>query len=155
MENKTLHLLILEDNPDDAELEVKELEREGFTVKWRRVETEKAFRKALAEKPDLILADYSLPSYDGLAALQIRQGTVPEIPLMEDVELSIRFLGVGKTVFLWGGVVVDNYKWNSGSFMRFIKVMYLLILFMLRRFRRSVETKDLYQTKKQPHKNTM
>ena len=82
MENKTLHLLILEDNPDDAELAVKELQREGFTVKWRRVETEKAFRKALAEKPDLILADYSLPSYDGLAALQIRQGTVPEIPFI-------------------------------------------------------------------------
>jgi len=70
---------------------------------------------------------------------------VPEIPLMEDVELSIRLLGAGKTVFLWGGVVVDNYKWNSGSFIRFIKVMYLLILFMLRRFRHSVETKDLYQ----------
>jgi len=70
---------------------------------------------------------------------------VPEIPLMEDVELSIRLLGVGKTAFLWGGVVVDNYKWNSGTFMRFIKVIYLLILFMLRRFRSSVETKDLYQ----------
>jgi hypothetical protein len=70
---------------------------------------------------------------------------VPEIPLMEDVELSIRFLGTGKTVYLWGGVVVDNYKWNSGSFMRFVKVIYLLILFMLRRFRSSVETKDLYQ----------
>jgi len=82
MENKTLNLLILEDNPDDAELAVKELEREGFTVKWRRVETEKAFRKALAEKPDLIFTDYSLPSYDGVAALQIRQETVPEIPLI-------------------------------------------------------------------------
>jgi hypothetical protein len=70
---------------------------------------------------------------------------VPEIPLMEDVELSIRFLGTGKTVYLWGGVVVDNYKWNSGSFMRFVKVIYLLILFMLRRFRSSVETKDLYR----------
>jgi hypothetical protein len=70
---------------------------------------------------------------------------VPEIPLMEDVELSIRLLGVGKTVFLWGGVVVDNYKWNSDTFRRFFKVIYLLILFMLRRFRSSVETKDLYQ----------
>jgi len=70
---------------------------------------------------------------------------VPEIPLMEDVELSIRLLGAGKTLFLWGGVVVDNYKWNSGTFKRFVKVIYLLILFMLRRFRSSVETKDLYQ----------
>ncbi len=70
---------------------------------------------------------------------------VPKIPLMEDVELSIRLIGAGKTVFLWGGVVVDNYKWNSGTFKRFIKVIYLLILFMMRRFRSSVETKDLYQ----------
>ncbi len=49
---------------------------------------------------------------------------VPEIPLMEDVELSIRLLGAGKTLFLWGGVVVDNYKWNSGTFIRFVKVIY-------------------------------
>jgi CheY-like chemotaxis protein len=78
----TLHLLILEDNPDDAELAVKELERKGFNVKWTRVDTEKAFRKALAKKPDLILVDYSLPSFDCPAALEVHRQLDLDIPLI-------------------------------------------------------------------------
>ncbi|OEU79751.1 MAG: hypothetical protein BA872_00265 [Desulfobacterales bacterium C00003060] len=77
-----MNLLILEDNPDDAELAAKELEREGINVEWSRVDTEQAFRKTLAEKPDLILADYKLPSFDGMAALQIRHQMAPEIPII-------------------------------------------------------------------------
>jgi len=76
------NLLILEDNPDDAEFAVKELEREGFTVEWSRVDTEKAFRKALEKKPDLILADYFVPSFSGTDALKMQQEIVPEIPLI-------------------------------------------------------------------------
>jgi len=82
MEDKTLHIVILEDNPDDAELMVSELEREGFTIEWSRVDTEKAFREALDEKPDLILADYKLPSFDGMSAVKIRQKLAPGIPLI-------------------------------------------------------------------------
>ncbi len=82
MEMMTLHLLILEDNPDDAELTVKELERNGFDVKWTRVDTEKAFRKALAQKPDLILVDYSLPSFDGPAAIEVYRQLHLEIPII-------------------------------------------------------------------------
>jgi len=82
MDKKTLHLLILEDNPDDAELAVKELGREGFTVEWSRVDTEKAYREALEKKPDLILADYFVPSFSGTDALKIQQEIVPNIPLI-------------------------------------------------------------------------
>jgi len=82
MEMITLHLLILEDNPDDAELAVKELERKGFNVKWTRVDTKEAFREALAEKPDLILADYFVPSFDAMAALQMYRQLKLEIPLI-------------------------------------------------------------------------
>ncbi|MDL1963225.1 MAG: response regulator [Deltaproteobacteria bacterium] len=82
MEMMALHLLILEDNPDDAELAVKELERQGFDVKWTRVDTEKAFRKTLAQKPDLILVDYSLPSFDGLAALEVHRQLDLDIPII-------------------------------------------------------------------------
>jgi PAS domain S-box-containing protein/putative nucleotidyltransferase with HDIG domain len=82
MKKEILHLLILEDNPADAELAVKELEREGFVVKWSLVETEEAFREALNQRPEVILADYSLPSFDGLSALKIKQEIVPEIPLV-------------------------------------------------------------------------
>ncbi len=82
MSKKTLNLLILEDNPDDAELIVKELEREGFILNWKRVETEKAFKEALKEKPGLILADYKLPSFSGPEALKIQQKLNPDIPLI-------------------------------------------------------------------------
>ena len=82
MEDKTLHLIILEDNPDDAELMVKELESEDFTLKWSRVDTEEAFRKDLEKKPDLILADYKLPALDGMSAIKMQQELSPEIPLI-------------------------------------------------------------------------
>jgi signal transduction histidine kinase/CheY-like chemotaxis protein len=82
MEMRTLHLLILEDNPDDAELAVEELKREGFEVEWSRVDDKKTFRKALKENPDLILADYSVPSFGGMDALKMQQKLTPSIPLI-------------------------------------------------------------------------
>ena len=82
MKKKPLNLLILEDNPDDAELVVKQLEREGFTVEWRRVETENAFQEGLKKNPDLILADYIVPSFGGIDALKIKEKVAPDIPLI-------------------------------------------------------------------------
>jgi len=79
---ETLHLLVLEDNPADAELAVRELEKEDFLVEWSLVETEKSFREALNQKPEVILADYNLPSFDGLSALKIKQVISPTIPLI-------------------------------------------------------------------------
>ena len=78
----TLHLLILEDNPDDAELAVKELEREGFDVEWIRVDTERGFREVLTKKPDLILVDYAVPSFGGLDALKIHRQLKLDVPLI-------------------------------------------------------------------------
>jgi len=82
MKKKPLNLLILEDNPGDAELAVRQLEREGFTVEWRRVETENAFREGLKKNPDLILVDYVVPSFGGMDALKMKQKIAPEIPLI-------------------------------------------------------------------------
>ncbi|MBU4349793.1 PAS domain S-box protein [bacterium] len=82
IKKESLHLLILEDNPADAELAIRELKKEGFVVEWSLVETEEAFREALNQKPEIILADYNLPSFDGLSALKIKQEIVPEIPLV-------------------------------------------------------------------------
>ena len=109
METMTLHLLILEDNPDDAELAVKELERKGFNVKWTRVDTEEAFRKALSEKPDLILVDYSLPSFDGPAALEVHRQLRLEIPVIVvsgtiGEEVAVECMKLGATDY----VLKDN-----------------------------------------------
>ena len=79
---KLLHILILQDNPNDAELAVRQLEREGFSVKWTRVETEKAFREGLEGNPDLILADYVVRSFMGIDALSMKMGEAPDIPLI-------------------------------------------------------------------------
>ena len=79
---KLVHILIHEDNSDDAELAVRQLEREGFSVKWTRVETEEAFRQGLRGSPDLILADYSVPPFSGIEALRIKLEGAPDIPLI-------------------------------------------------------------------------
>src|SRR5689334_19366002 len=64
-----LRLLILEDRADDAELMLRTLASDDFAVEHRRVESERAFLAALAEPWDVVLTDYSLPSYSVEAAL--------------------------------------------------------------------------------------
>jgi PAS domain S-box-containing protein len=66
-----LRLLILEDRPADAELMLYELRRAGLAVDGQRVETEADFVAALNPDLDLILADYSLPQFNALRALQL------------------------------------------------------------------------------------
>ena len=68
----TIRLLILEDEPLDAELEIATLEEVGYVCQWKRVETRAEFLACL-DTPDydIILADYNLPTFDGLAALHL------------------------------------------------------------------------------------
>ncbi|HMM33438.1 MAG TPA: response regulator, partial [Thermoanaerobaculia bacterium] len=78
-----LRVLILEDVPTDAELEVRELRRSGIAVEWTRVETEAAFREALASfDPGIVLADYSLPGWNGIAALTLVRAERPDLPFI-------------------------------------------------------------------------
>jgi len=67
-----LKVLILEDVQFDAELIEREMQREGLKFISRRVETEIEFIKELNDlNPDIILADHSLPQFDGISALDI------------------------------------------------------------------------------------
>ncbi|MBI2510159.1 MAG: response regulator [Betaproteobacteria bacterium] len=68
-----IRVLILEDNPADAELMVHALERAGFEPKWERVETGREFAARLTPEIELILSDYSLPEFDGPEALRLIQ----------------------------------------------------------------------------------
>ncbi|MDD5388464.1 MAG: PAS domain S-box protein [Gallionellaceae bacterium] len=78
-----LHLLLLEDSPTDAELNERTLRKAGIAFTALRVETLTAFTAALEEfKPDLILADYQLPGFDGLQALAIVREFSPETPFI-------------------------------------------------------------------------
>ncbi len=82
MEKTCLHVLIVEDSADDAELMTLRLEEEGFRLDWQRVETEEDYRAALKSWPDLILADWSLPNFSGLRALEILNDLKLDIPLI-------------------------------------------------------------------------
>jgi len=80
---KELHILILEDLPSDVELAQRELKIILKNYITKVVETGEDFIKALKTfKPDLIIADYLLPSFDGLSALKIKQKISPFIPFV-------------------------------------------------------------------------
>jgi PAS domain S-box-containing protein len=78
-----LKILILEDYQPDAELVKFELRQAGLSFIPRVVEGEPAFLESLESfKPDLILADYKLPSYDGLKALAQAREKCPGVPFI-------------------------------------------------------------------------
>ena len=78
-----LRLLHLEDNPADAELIRSMLESEGMPLDITCVQTRKDFENALRDDGfDLILSDFSVPSFDGLSALAIARELRPNIPFL-------------------------------------------------------------------------
>ena len=77
-----LRVLIVEDRPSDAELMALCLEDEGFDPEWVRVETEAEFLVVLDAAPDLILSDWSLPTFSGLRALQAVRGRGLDVPFV-------------------------------------------------------------------------
>ena len=67
-----LRLLLVEDSEDDAELILMELERAGFLLQCKRLETEEEFITALDEAGwDIIISDFQMPQFDGLRAFSI------------------------------------------------------------------------------------
>ncbi len=80
---ENIRILMLEDIPSDAELEKIELQDAGLAFTSLRVDTRRAFEQALDEfKPDIILADYRLPAYNGREALEYACRTHPQIPVI-------------------------------------------------------------------------
>jgi signal transduction histidine kinase len=78
-----LRLVLLEDNPSDADLIVAALTEEGIPCAPQRVESRDSFLTALKEgQVDLILADYSLPGFDGISALELARKLRPDVPFI-------------------------------------------------------------------------
>ena len=78
----TIRILLLEDSDLDAELIALHLRRGDIAHATTRVTTREDYVAALSGEYDLILADYSLPSFDGLTALTIAHERTPETPFI-------------------------------------------------------------------------
>jgi len=78
-----LHLLLVEDNDDDAVLLLRELRRAGFDVLMQRVQTPEAFHHELFRQEwDAIISDYNLPRFNAPQALEILKKSGKEIPFI-------------------------------------------------------------------------
>ena len=108
MDNPTeeLRILILEDVPAEAELEEIELREAGLVFSALRVDTREAFERALAEfKPGIVLADYRLPDFTGVEALDLvrkEDKDTPFILLSGTIgeEIAVQSLRAGATDYV-------------------------------------------------------
>jgi two-component system sensor histidine kinase UhpB len=78
-----LHILHLEDDPNDAVLVQATLEAEGIACATTRVQNREDFVAALERGGiDLILSDFSVPAFDGLSALAVARARWPDLPVI-------------------------------------------------------------------------
>jgi PAS domain S-box-containing protein/putative nucleotidyltransferase with HDIG domain len=109
---KSLRILILEDLPTDAELCKREIKKTLVSCEFKRVETRSEFIEALKIfKPDLIISDFKLPSFDGLSALKLSRELAPDTPFImvtgsmnEDTAVSCMKAGA------WDYVIKEHIK---------------------------------------------
>ncbi len=96
-----LHLLLVEDSPDDATLIVENLSRGGYEISCDRVDTATALRDALRDDAwDLVISDYCMPGFDARGAIEVLLTSGRDTPLIvvsgtvgEDVAVETLQLG--------------------------------------------------------------
>jgi two-component system sensor histidine kinase UhpB len=81
--NRPLQILLVEDSEDDTALLESELRRAGYAPVCQRVETPEALNAALDRQTwDLVISDYRLPRFDGLAALALVKEKGLDVPFI-------------------------------------------------------------------------
>src|SRR5216683_4843152 len=101
-----LRILSIEDDPKDSKLIQDLLETEDIVSEVTRVDTQAALLASLEQGGiDLILADYSLPSFDGLSALKLSMEACPDVPFIFvsgtlGEEVAIEALKIGATDYV-------------------------------------------------------
>ena len=79
----TIRILIIEDSERDTKLMVHELRKSFDALEHKRIETAESLIRELREGHwDLILSDYSMPSFTGLDALNILEKSGLDIPFI-------------------------------------------------------------------------
>src|SRR6202158_2881106 len=101
-----LRILSIEDDPKDTKLIQDLLETEGVVCEVRRVDAHAALLASVEQGGiDLILADYSLPSFDGISALKFALKACPDVPFIFvsgtlGEEVAIEALKIGATDYV-------------------------------------------------------
>jgi len=106
-EYQPLRVLLVEDTPDDAELNIRALRRGGFQVESLRVDTAEAMIAALADQTwDIVLSDFQMPGFGGMEALRILQASGDDLPFIvvsgaigEEIAVTVMQAGAHDYVF--------------------------------------------------------
>lgn len=77
-----LRVLLIEDSEIDASLILRHLEKAGYSVEMTRVETEPELVESLKSVWDIIIADFQLPQFSAIGALEILQESGKDIPFI-------------------------------------------------------------------------
>jgi signal transduction histidine kinase len=84
-----LRVLIVEDDPLDAELTVRELRKSGYDPEWQRVDTQAEFMNHLTQDPpDVIISDHVMPQFSSAEALRC----------LDECRLAIPFIVVSHAI---------------------------------------------------------
>jgi two-component system cell cycle sensor histidine kinase/response regulator CckA len=79
----SLRVLLVDDSPDDAALVVRALTRGGRELTWERVQSEETLLEALKRRPwDVVISDWSMPSFSGEEALQVVKAAGVDLPFI-------------------------------------------------------------------------
>lgn len=103
---KILKVFLLEDNPDDVELELHEIRKGGFDVSFEVARNRKEFLEKLSNlDADIILADYVLPDITGIEAIHICQEKKIDVPIifitgMGNEQIAVDSLREGATDYI-------------------------------------------------------
>lgn len=80
---RTLRVLIIEASEDDALLLARMVRRGGFDLAYERVDTAEDMLAALEQAEwDVIISDYSMPNFSGMAALEIVKTQQIDVPFI-------------------------------------------------------------------------
>ncbi len=106
-----VRVLILEDYPQDAELNQHEVKKVLSQAQFYFADSKDSFLEAINNfKPDVILSDYKLPGFNGMDALRITNERSPDTPFLlitgpMNEEIAVECMKAGA----WDYVIKDRY----------------------------------------------
>ncbi|PJZ31101.1 hybrid sensor histidine kinase/response regulator [Leptospira kmetyi] len=83
MIQRKVYIICIEDNPNDLGLMIRQISASGLDFSYKQIQTkEELVQEFKTSEPDIILSDFSLPSFDGMEALHLAQKYHPKVPFL-------------------------------------------------------------------------